>query len=137
MRIFLPILLALQLDGAYILSRPFTPEPGPVDPPHADDADAWGICRVTRVRVVSFNGLPVGVTTYDASPWITWQHRDAYGPQTTDLNADGFVNGDDLDAFMIAFEAGCPCADFDGNGFVNGDDVDLYQAMYENGVITP
>jgi len=50
-----------------------------------------------------------------------------------DFNADGFVNGDDYDAFVIAFEAGSILADFNSDGFVNGDDFDGYAAAFEAG----
>jgi len=29
------------------------------------------------------------------------------GDDQADFNADGFVNGDDFDAFVLAFEKGC------------------------------
>lgn len=50
-----------------------------------------------------------------------------------DFNADGFVNGDDFDGYVLAFEAGDTGADFDGNGFVAGDDFDAFVAVFESG----
>lgn len=50
-----------------------------------------------------------------------------------DFNGDGFVNGDDFDAFSSAFAAGDATADFDKNGFVTGDDFDAYVAAFEAG----
>ncbi|MBL8761517.1 MAG: VCBS repeat-containing protein, partial [Phycisphaerae bacterium] len=41
-----------------------------------------------------------------------------------DFNGDGFVNGDDYDAFAEAFDVADPSADFNADGFVNGDDYD-------------
>jgi len=51
----------------------------------------------------------------------------------TDFNADGFVTGDDFDAFVAAFEAGDAEADFDEDGFVTGDDFDAFVAAFEQG----
>lgn len=50
-----------------------------------------------------------------------------------DFNADGFVNGDDDDAFARAFAAGEGRADFNGDGYVNGDDYDAFVALFEQG----
>ncbi|MFO0836820.1 MAG: S8 family serine peptidase [Phycisphaerales bacterium] len=54
-------------------------------------------------------------------------------PCPADLNADGFVNGDDYDAFASAFDAGEPGADFNHDGFVNGDDYDAFASAFEAG----
>ncbi len=51
----------------------------------------------------------------------------------SDFNNDGFVNGDDFDAFSAAFVAGDSSADFDKNGFVNGDDFDAFVARFVAG----
>ncbi len=50
-----------------------------------------------------------------------------------DLDANGFVNGDDYDLFASAFDAADPAADLDANGFVNGDDYDLFASSFESG----
>ncbi len=50
-----------------------------------------------------------------------------------DMNADGFVNGDDYDAFAEFFDAGHAGADFNGDGFVNGDDYDAFAERFELG----
>lgn len=56
------------------------------------------------------------------------------GPECgSDFNGDGFVNGDDFDAYVLAFEGGNALADFDKNGFVNGDDFDAYVLSFEAG----
>lgn len=44
----------------------------------------------------------------------------------SDFNLDGFVNGDDFDAYAEAFELGYPTADYNGDGFVNADDYDAF-----------
>jgi len=51
----------------------------------------------------------------------------------SDYNGDGFVTGDDFDAFVLAFELGSPSADFNLDGFVSGDDYDAYVVAFEAG----
>ncbi|MBL8759928.1 MAG: hypothetical protein JNL50_01365 [Phycisphaerae bacterium] len=50
-----------------------------------------------------------------------------------DVNFDGFVNGDDYDAFAVAFDAAVAAADFNGDGFVNGDDYDAFAIAFDVG----
>ncbi len=54
-------------------------------------------------------------------------------PCPSDFNHDGFVTGDDFDAYVTAFEAGNISADFDGDTFVTGDDFDAYVTAFESG----
>lgn len=60
---------------------------------------------------------------------------DCYNGQVcpADFNLDGFVNGDDYDAFAAAFEAGDSSADLSADGFVNGDDYDYFAGHFESG----
>lgn len=48
-----------------------------------------------------------------------------------DFDGDGFVTGEDFDAFLAAFEAGDLSADFDGDGFVAGEDFTGYVDAFE------
>lgn len=50
-----------------------------------------------------------------------------------DFNADGFVNGDDYDAFAEVFDTGESLADVNRDGFVNGDDYDLFAEAFDGG----
>jgi len=50
-----------------------------------------------------------------------------------DFNHDGFVNGDDYDAFAEAFDVGDLGADFNGDGFVNGNDYDAFADAFDAG----
>lgn len=52
---------------------------------------------------------------------------------TADFNGDGFVNGDDFDGYVAAFELGDDTADYNHDGFVTGDDFDSYVAAFEIG----
>ena len=51
----------------------------------------------------------------------------------SDFDHNGFVNGDDADAFAYAFYYGTPDADFDHNTFVNGDDADAFAWAFFDG----
>jgi len=67
--------------------------------------------------------------------WINLNDEDAYVGVycLADFNADGFVSGDDFDAFVERFEAGDPSADVNGDTFTSGDDFDLFVAAFEAG----
>jgi agmatine deiminase len=51
----------------------------------------------------------------------------------SDFDNSGFVDGDDFDAFVTAFDAGTDDADFDDSGFVDGDDFDAFVFAFEAG----
>jgi len=50
-----------------------------------------------------------------------------------DFDRNGFVNGEDFDAFVAAFAAGDPDADIDANSFVTGEDFDLFVDRFAAG----
>ena len=50
-----------------------------------------------------------------------------------DFDCSGFVDFDDFNAFVIAFEAGADNADFDGSGFVDFDDFNAFVVAFEAG----
>ncbi len=50
-----------------------------------------------------------------------------------DFDSSGFVDTDDYDAFVSAFEAGISKADFDKSGFVDTDDFDAFVQAFEDG----
>jgi len=51
----------------------------------------------------------------------------------SDFDCDGFVSGEDFDAFASSFEAGEGGADADGNGVVNGEDFDVFVGAFVAG----
>ena len=53
--------------------------------------------------------------------------------RTADYDGDGFVTGEDFDAFVLAFENGDLAADYDHDGFVTGEDFDAYVVDFEAG----
>ncbi len=82
-----------------------------------------------------FGGSVEGVRRPDAEIDASLRSLDFLMPTpcASDFNLDGFVTGDDFDAFIEAFGLGLSEADFDGNGFVNGDDFDGFTLAFENG----
>ncbi len=50
-----------------------------------------------------------------------------------DLDGTGFVDTDDFDAFIRAFESGAALADIDATGFIDTDDFDAFVRAYEQG----
>ncbi|MCG3121900.1 MAG: hypothetical protein GIKADHBN_00273 [Phycisphaerales bacterium] len=67
--------------------------------------------------------------------WRTWVQSflpDSC-PCPADFDGSGFVDTDDYDAFVLAFEAGTDNADFDGSGFVDTDDFDAFVLAFEAG----
>lgn len=51
----------------------------------------------------------------------------------SDFNRDGFVTGDDYDAYVDVFVSGTTEADFNGDGFVTGDDFDAFVSSFAAG----
>jgi len=47
-----------------------------------------------------------------------------------DFDHDGFLTGEDFDAFVVAFQLGAPSADFTADGFVTGEDFDEFVAEF-------
>jgi len=54
-------------------------------------------------------------------------------PCPGDFNHDGYVNGNDYDAFAGLFETGDHGADFNHDGYVNGNDFDAFAEHFEVG----
>jgi Galactose oxidase, central domain len=58
---------------------------------------------------------------------------DACRPCPADFNGDGGVDGADVEAFFIAFEAGDAAADTNGDGGVDGSDVEAFFLPWQAG----
>ncbi|GMV25715.1 MAG: hypothetical protein AMXMBFR58_17460 [Phycisphaerae bacterium] len=70
----------------------------------------------------------------DPLPLMTGDCTDMYnGPCAADFDGTGFIDTDDYDAFIRAFEAGDESADFDNSGFVDTDDFDAFVLAFERG----
>ncbi|MFO0833489.1 MAG: GC-type dockerin domain-anchored protein [Phycisphaerales bacterium] len=79
----------------------------------------------------AFGGTPQSLAAAGA-PFPTVAARIGY-VCGADFNLDGFVNGDDYDAFASLFESGDIGADVNHDGFVNGDDYDAFASAFESG----
>ncbi len=78
---------------------------------------------VNPASLPSGNGVPSGAAAFTF----------VVEPCPADVNSDGYVNGEDFDEFVAAFEWGDPFADFDGNSFVNGVDFDGFVEAFVAG----
>ncbi|MBX3410266.1 MAG: matrixin family metalloprotease [Phycisphaeraceae bacterium] len=54
-------------------------------------------------------------------------------PCPADFNGDGGVDGGDVEAFFLAWEAGDPAADVNGDGGIDGGDVETFFVAWEAG----
>lgn len=50
-----------------------------------------------------------------------------------DFNCDGGIDGEDVSAFFIDWEAGAPLADVNGDGGIDGSDIEVFFARWEGG----
>ncbi|GJM19644.1 MAG: hypothetical protein DHS20C14_18570 [Phycisphaeraceae bacterium] len=79
------------------------------------------------------NGLAVvDGNVWAVGAWGSIVHLRAPGCPA-DLNADGTLNVDDIDAFVVTFLEGNLSADFDANGVLNVDDIDAFVASFITG----
>ncbi len=97
------------------------PENGPVTQHGQVTADSLGVPKISGLLIpredIAKARLIMGIV-----------------PQCpADFNHDGFVNGDDYDAFAEVFDIADPAADLNHDGFVNGDDYDLFAEHFDAG----
>ncbi|MBL8762246.1 MAG: S8 family serine peptidase [Phycisphaerae bacterium] len=69
----------------------------------------------------------------DVGTWLDWRLNVFGTGCLADFNADGFVNGNDYDAFADAFDQAAPEADLNADGFVNGNDYDAFATAFDQG----
>ncbi len=77
--------------------------------------------------------LPMRFGSFAATGTIFWDDIELFQYCIADFDKSRFVDTDDFDAFVRAFEAGDPAADVDGSGFTDTDDYDFFVARYEAG----
>ncbi|MCC6428566.1 MAG: hypothetical protein IT435_17325 [Phycisphaerales bacterium] len=85
--------------------------------------------KVGSSMVVSGNGNIAAI----AQPWGDGVSIVDFVDCPADFDHSGFVDTDDFDAFVHAFELGVDEADFDGSGFVDTDDFDAFVHAFEAG----
>ncbi len=88
-------------------------------------SSARGIWSDGGVTYIVGDGYNVNTSRYEALLWASLC--------PADFDQSGFVDTDDYDAFVHAFEAGTQDADFDGSGFVDTDDFDAFVHAFESG----
>jgi len=88
--------------------------------------EEWGLVQLR----IDGPGLPLFPDGNPVVQWppIAWADAALVTPAMVlaDFNGDGFVNADDIDTFIMLFDAGSPAADFNCDGFVNGADFDAF-----------
>jgi opacity protein-like surface antigen len=103
----------------------------PILPPGRTYASV--MASVDEVRISTF----VPGFFYGANFWqIGFDDAVVTGEITScpaDFDGSGFVDTEDFDAFVRAYEAGDDSADFDGTGFVDTDDFDAFVRAFETG----
>lgn len=77
-------------------------------------------------------GLVMGTVTFTNSTSAVVR-LDANRVCPADFDSSGFVDPDDFDAFIAAFESGIAKADFDKSGFVDTDDFDAFVFAFKRG----
>ncbi len=93
-----------------------------------DSAAAVGMYEATYTIAVSDANAPGAVNGTSLALTVTGEIACA-----SDFDLDGFVSGDDFDAFVAAFQFGEPGADMNGDEFVTGEDFDAYVEAFVNG----
>lgn len=97
---------------------------------------------INNVEQVLISNLVPGVYTIQILAPAVNVGQQGYGLVVTgdvldrcpaDLNEDGFVTGDDYDAYAQAFGTGDVATDMDGDGFVTSEDFDLYVTAFVAG----
>lgn len=88
-------------------------------------------------QAINFDGsVIVGQATNPqgrAGPFWLKLESESAGGCSADFDRTGFVDTDDFDAFVQAFEAGDRIGDFDGSCFVDTDDFDAFVMAFEAG----
>lgn len=93
---------------------------------------AMGI-NENNVAFFSLTNVVISPAILVGSLTITEGAATITGLCTADFDHSGFVDTDDFDAFIEAFEAGDPSADMDCTGFVDTDDFDTFVERFEMG----
>ena len=104
------------------------------DFPHTFDFSSAGDGEVVTVEMLA-SDIPLGHLGFDD---LTFTQDGEIEDLSGDLNADGFVGGDDLDIVRSRWGQNVPpgcrlCGDPSGDGFVGGDDLDIVRSTWGNG----
>ncbi|MCK6476867.1 MAG: VCBS repeat-containing protein [Phycisphaerales bacterium] len=105
---------------------------------HANLEHGWvaiDAAPATELRVVYLESrsLDLAVTNWDSSVSNYVFYNKLTPPCPADFDGTGFVDTEDYDAFVVAFEAGSATADFDLSGFVDLEDFTAFVLAFEAG----
>ncbi len=114
-------------QSAYIVDMP--------DTPGARWVSFVDCCHPIRQVFLNFNVTAPSSTIqpHVSLDDLSWVFYKSCGSCSPDFDDDGFLTGDDFDAFVAAFEIGDISADYDADGFVSGEDFDAYVIDFESG----
>jgi len=106
----------------------------------ADIADLDADFDTSEILPFDFLGrtrLTDDLTTADtgsgASPVVDIGAVEYRSACVSDFDGNGFVSGEDFDAYLSTFLSGSPAADTDRDGFVTGEDFDLFVTYFSSG----
>ncbi|MFO0836084.1 MAG: hypothetical protein U0638_14020 [Phycisphaerales bacterium] len=118
------------LDQSAGVNLPTSDSFGEVFLPHDD----WSSIRLKSRAALAYASaapVPQNELTVEARDYMDENFPPP--PCDGDFNDDGFVNGDDYDAFAEVFDIADPAADVNNDGFVNGDDYDFFAEHFDAG----
>ncbi|GMV25786.1 MAG: hypothetical protein AMXMBFR58_18170 [Phycisphaerae bacterium] len=96
----------------------------------AQIADIWSQYPPAPWKV---SVLPMRFGSFAGTGTIFWDDIEFFQYCIADFDRSRFVDTDDFDAFVRAFENGDESCDVDGSGFVDTDDYDFFVQRYELG----
>ncbi|MBS0197677.1 MAG: hypothetical protein JSR77_13060 [Planctomycetes bacterium] len=94
------------------------------------DISAWRTARFEIAGTLALGARAGDVRLQSCSPEL---QCGLCPPCTPDYNADGGIDGQDVEAFFIDWENGLRCADVNRDGGVDGSDVQRFFRLWENG----
>jgi hypothetical protein len=89
------------------------------------EIDAGGVVGFSLTDVTISPSVLLGSMSFSSGTAVVTRVACA-----SDFDADGFVTGDDFDAFVLDFLTGSPTTDFNADGFVTGDDFDAFVSAF-------
>jgi len=102
-----------------------------------------GTTTTRGYRVITPTGSPCGTDTLAFTVTttagvsnvgtVTLVYDPPYRPCPSDFDGNGFINGDDFDAYTTEFILGTPAADFNNDCFTTGADFDAFIERFELG----
>lgn len=98
----------------------------------ANDGTVYMLINIRDADGIEYNsnpafGSPSAFVTFDITP------EPGCGACSADYNQDGGVDGADVEAFFIGWEAAESCSDVNQDGGIDGGDVETFFIAWENG----